>query len=107
MAEKQAHESRRVTCGGLTLSDTFAFLIPMPSNHITGPDDPRVVACREARAKGAKWLAEQIGLKRQAVQNWQVIPANHCVAVEEATGISRHKLRPDVFGDGPGDSVAA
>jgi DNA-binding transcriptional regulator YdaS (Cro superfamily) len=28
------------------------------------------------------------------------LPAEFCLAVEDATGVSRHRLRPDIFGPG-------
>lgn len=64
------------------------------------PDDPRVVAARAARAVlgSGQVLAEQIGMKRQAVSGWLIVPAERVLAVEAATGISPHDLRPDVFG---------
>lgn len=39
------------------------------------------------------------------VMNWRSrgqVPADKVLLVEELTGISRHKLRPDVFGKKPG-----
>lgn len=36
-------------------------------------------------------------IRGQAVQKWRgLIPANRVVAVERATGVPRHKLRPDL-----------
>jgi DNA-binding transcriptional regulator YdaS (Cro superfamily) len=55
---------------------------------------------------GQAVLAEKIGIKYQAVQKWLRtgrIPAERVLAVEEATGVSRHELRPDLY---PRDSVA-
>lgn len=46
-------------------------------------------------------LAVRISVTPQAVSNWVRsgrVPAERCVAVEQITGISRHILRPDVFG---------
>jgi DNA-binding transcriptional regulator YdaS (Cro superfamily) len=31
------------------------------------------------------------------------VPAEHCLAIEQATGVSRHDLRPDVFGPAPAE----
>jgi len=33
------------------------------------------------------------------VRNWRQIPPKHCAAIESAFGVSRHELRPDIFGD--------
>ena len=38
------------------------------------------------------------GITPQAVRKWKRIPADHALAIEALTGISRSKLRPDVFG---------
>lgn len=46
-------------------------------------------------------LAEAIGLRPGTISQWHRVPAERVAAVEEATGISRHELRPDVFGPPP------
>jgi len=48
-------------------------------------------------AGGQQRLAKTLGVSRQAVHQWQVVPAQHVLAVESATGISRHELRPDKY----------
>jgi DNA-binding transcriptional regulator YdaS (Cro superfamily) len=50
-------------------------------------------------AGGQQALAEKLGVKYQAVQKWirGVVPAERVLAIEEATGISRHELRPDIY----------
>ena len=59
---------------------------------------------REAisRAGGVSALAKALRVTKGAVSQWQrpgrLAPAQHCVAIERLTGISRHKLRPDIFG---------
>jgi len=50
---------------------------------------------------GASRLAKACNVKPQNITRWQKtgqVPAHHCLAVELLTGISRHELRPDVFG---------
>lgn len=50
---------------------------------------------------GASRLAKACRVKPQNITRWQKtgqVPAHHCLAVEQLTGISRHELRPDVFG---------
>lgn len=47
-------------------------------------------------------LARIVGQKPQAVYRWVKtgrVPAKHCIAIEQATGVSRHVLRADVFGE--------
>lgn len=43
-------------------------------------------------------LAETLGISQAALSVWRNIPAEHVLKIETATGISRHDLRPDVFG---------
>lgn len=64
------------------------------------PDDPLVVVCLAAKHMlgGPRQLAEKIGLKRNAVAMWSVVPERWVLPVERETGISRYKLRPDIFG---------
>lgn len=55
-------------------------------------------------AGGVSKLAALIGLTQAAVSNWRKrgqVPAEQVLAVEKHTGVSRHELRPDVFGDAP------
>lgn len=56
------------------------------------------------QAGGQVSLAKVISVTPQAVNQWVtkgLVPAARCLAVETATGISRHDLRPDVFGPAP------
>lgn len=56
-------------------------------------------------AGGPKKLADALNLigaaqiTPQAISQWKRVPPNRVVAVEAVTGVSRHILRPDVFGD--------
>jgi DNA-binding transcriptional regulator YdaS (Cro superfamily) len=54
------------------------------------------------RAEGLNNLALRIGVKPSRAGNWYVrgVPAQFCIDIERETGISRHALRPDVFGKG-------
>lgn len=47
---------------------------------------------------GPAKAARHLGVTVQAVCQWTRIPIHHVAAVARETGISRHKLRPDVFG---------
>lgn len=47
-------------------------------------------------------LANLLGIKAPSVSGWydrSRVPAERCIAIEAATGVSRHELRPDVFGE--------
>ena len=61
------------------------------------------------QAGGQVSLAKAISVTPQAVNQWVakgVVPAARCIAVEAATGVSRHDLRPDVFGPAPANEEA-
>lgn len=51
-------------------------------------------------AGGTQALAEAVGVRYQAVQKWvrfKRVPAERVLAIESATGVSRHDLRPDIY----------
>lgn len=52
-------------------------------------------------AGGVVVLAAKLGITKSAVSQWDKVPAEHVLAVEDASGVSRHVLRPDVFGPPP------
>jgi TorA maturation chaperone TorD len=58
-------------------------------------------AIRAAGGVGA--LARKIGIAQPSVSNWSHVPAERVVSVEAATGVSRAVLRPDLYGEQPGD----
>jgi hypothetical protein len=54
------------------------------------------------RAGGKRALARLLGnVSVQAVSNWIVCPPTRVLDIEQVTGVSRYKLRPDVFGPKP------
>jgi DNA-binding transcriptional regulator YdaS (Cro superfamily) len=71
--------------------------------------DPRAIACELAktRAGGPVPLASRLGIKRQAVMQWVIVPATRVLEVEKMSGVSRYSLRPDVFGPAPDGKEAA
>lgn len=42
-------------------------------------------------------LAESVGVSLSALSQWQRVPAERVLRVEQATGVPRHKLRPDLY----------
>lgn len=55
-------------------------------------------------AGGVQHLARVAGVRYQSVQGWLEKgrpPAKRVLAIEAATGISRHALLPDVYGPEP------
>jgi TorA maturation chaperone TorD/DNA-binding transcriptional regulator YdaS (Cro superfamily) len=50
-------------------------------------------------AGGVAQLARKIGISQPSVSNWNKVPAQRVVAVEAATGVSRARLRPDLYSE--------
>jgi transcriptional regulator with XRE-family HTH domain len=52
-------------------------------------------------------LAAKFGVQKAAVWKWErnKVPADKALAVEDLTGISRHDLRPDIFGPSPREAA--
>lgn len=57
-----------------------------------------IVNMAAAKAGGVVALARGLGIKHTALYSWKKVPAERVLDVERLTGVSRHELRPDVFG---------
>ncbi|MBA0360988.1 helix-turn-helix domain-containing protein [Stenotrophomonas maltophilia] len=61
----------------------------------------------QRHGSGQAGLARLLGVTPQAVNQWvsgtRPVPSRHVLAIESATGVSRHLLRPDVFGSADGE----
>jgi len=70
-----------------------------------------IAAAVERTGTGQAGLARLLGVSPQAVNQWvngnRPVPSRHVLAIERATGVSRHELRPDVFGPGAAVEVPA
>jgi DNA-binding transcriptional regulator YdaS (Cro superfamily) len=44
-------------------------------------------------------LAKELGITHVALYSWRRVPAHHVLKIEKLSGISRHDLRPDVYGE--------
>jgi DNA-binding transcriptional regulator YdaS (Cro superfamily) len=53
------------------------------------------------REGSLKIVARRLEITTQAISQWERVPSHHVLALEEMSGISRHELRPDVFGPPP------
>jgi TorA maturation chaperone TorD len=42
-------------------------------------------------------LARRLGISQPSVSNWDRVPAERVLSVEQATGVARARLRPDLF----------
>lgn len=59
------------------------------------------------KAGGQTALARKIGKTQGHICKWlerKKVPANMAIPIEQATGVSRHDLRPDIY---PKEQVAA
>lgn len=58
-------------------------------------------ALKEAldKAGGPLVVAGLLGISRQAVIQWSVCPPLRALEIEAASGVSRHRLRPDIYPD--------
>jgi DNA-binding transcriptional regulator YdaS (Cro superfamily) len=62
------------------------------------------------RAGNQAALASALGVTQQAISYWRTkgkVPAEYVLKVETATRVSRHALRPDIFGAAPTTGEAA
>lgn len=61
-----------------------------------------------AAAGGPSALARAFGdLSPQAISQWRRVPDVRVLTVERVTGISRHTIRPDIYGPAPGSADRA
>ncbi|WP_441242556.1 transcriptional regulator [Tardiphaga sp. 768_D3_N2_1] len=50
---------------------------------------------------GVNALATAVRVSHQAISQWREVPPKRVLAVEKAWGISRHLIRPDIYGPEP------
>ncbi len=43
-------------------------------------------------------VAERLGVSRQAMQQWTLVPVRRVLMLEAMSGVSRYELRPDIYG---------
>lgn len=58
----------------------------------------RFVAFLDAERGRRQKIALDLGISPSALSMWRRVPADRVLDVERLTGISRHDLRPDIFG---------
>jgi len=56
---------------------------------------------------GVSELARKLGISQPSVSGWNRVPAERVVAVEEATGVDRAVLRPDLYGEAVSAAAAS
>lgn len=65
-----------------------------------------IVTAAAEKAGGVVALARELGIKHTALYSWNRVPAERVLDIERITGISRHELRPDIFGSAPAQEPA-
>jgi len=77
------------------------------------PPKPPILSMRSeplqdaVRAAGSiTALARKLGIAPQAISQWREVPVERVLAVEAATGVSRHSLRPDIYPPPPAPAPA-
>ena len=84
------------------------------ANSSLKPDSTSVEldALREAIEKigSQSAMARLLQVTQGSVSKWlsrrKPLPGEHVLAVEAATGVSKHRLRPDIYGPDPTDAPA-
>lgn len=61
----------------------------------------KIVEVAAEKVGGPIALANHLGIKHPALYSWKRVPAERVLDIERLTGVSRHDLRPDVFGPQP------
>ena len=61
------------------------------------PRDPILLEVYAAFGSAAS-LARFLNVSRAAVCHWQRVPFKHLKTIEDATGIPRERMRPDIYG---------
>lgn len=56
-----------------------------------------IVQKAAAKVGGVVALARELGIKHSSLHSWRRVPAERVLAIESASGIPRHELRPDLF----------
>lgn len=64
-----------------------------------GMERPTIIEEVIAKAGGVSKLAEALGIAAPSVSQWRRIPVERVLILEQLTGISRHAMRPDIFGE--------
>ena len=66
-----------------------------------------IVKNAAANTGGVVALSRELGIKHTALYSWTRVPAERVLDIERITGVSRHALRPDIFGPEPEKGRAA
>jgi hypothetical protein len=74
----------------------------------TPPDIARVAIQEELHSGRVNmaWIAEELGITRQAIAGWRAVPAEWVRQLSDVTGIPAWRLRPDLY-DAPPTTEAS
>lgn len=50
-----------------------------------------------AKAGGPSAVGRALGVSPQAVSQWSRVPPNRVIALENLSGVPRHRIRPDIY----------
>jgi DNA-binding transcriptional regulator YdaS (Cro superfamily) len=59
------------------------------------------------RVGSAKKLADALDISPPAIAQWNEVPVKRVLDVERISGVSRHELRPDIYGPQPEPEASA
>lgn len=60
-----------------------------------------IVQKASEKAGGIVALARELGIRHTTLYSWTRVPDKHVLDIERVSGVSRHKIRPDIFGPAP------
>lgn len=63
--------------------------------------DTNIVKKVLANGGGCVALARSLKISKSAVSQWRRIPVGRVLEIERITGVSRHEMRPDIYGVDP------
>ena len=77
--------------------------------YVRRMEDPGLTAARDAVGGKNIDLAKLLGVTESAVSQWKKVPYQRAIEIEEKTEgrVTRHDIRPDVFGPAPKKRRAA
>lgn len=64
---------------------------------------------REGQQQTLEALGALFAINKSTMMRWEEgrVPAERVLEVERVTGVSRHELRPDIYGPSPSDAERA
>lgn len=65
---------------------------------MTKPRTDSGLAAAIVVAGGVRALAKKLKVTTGAVSQWPRVPVQHVLTIEKLTGVTRYKLRPDLYG---------